>query len=82
VVFFWSNEKGEPIHVHICEGRPSPGATKIWLTSTGGCVLANNASRIPAHELEDIFDVIEANYMVICRRWKEHFQAESINFFC
>lgn len=25
-VFSWSNEEGEPIHVHVCKGRPSPNA--------------------------------------------------------
>ena len=26
-VFFWSNEDGEQIHVHVCKGKPSPNAT-------------------------------------------------------
>ncbi|MFQ8722376.1 DUF4160 domain-containing protein [Enterocloster sp.] len=34
-VFFWSNENGEPIHVHIGKGKPTPNATKIWLTKVG-----------------------------------------------
>ena len=31
IVYFWSNEgmPGEPIHVHIAEGRPSADATKF-----------------------------------------------------
>ena len=35
-VFFWSNENGEPIHVHVCKDVPSPNATKLWLTREGG----------------------------------------------
>ena len=35
IVYFWSNEEGEPIHVHVSKGRPTPNATKIWLTRTG-----------------------------------------------
>ena len=27
-VYFWSNEDGEPIHVHVAKGKPSPNATK------------------------------------------------------
>ncbi|WP_333651561.1 DUF4160 domain-containing protein, partial [Lacrimispora sp.] len=46
-VFFWSNENGEPIHVHVAKGKPSPNATKIWLTRAGGCIVANNGSKIP-----------------------------------
>lgn len=37
-VYFWSNENGEPIHVHIAKGKPTPNATKIWLTKSGGCI--------------------------------------------
>ena len=42
IVYFWSNEEGEPIHVHVSKGRPTPNATKIWLTRTGGCIVASN----------------------------------------
>ena len=56
-VFFWSKENDEPIHVHICSGKPTGNATKVWISSTGGCVLANNNSRIPEHELKKILEV-------------------------
>lgn len=48
IVFFWSNEgmPEEPVHVHITEGRPSPNATKIWITKSGKTLIANNNSRI------------------------------------
>lgn len=82
LVFFWSNENGEPIHVHVCEGRPSANATKLWITSTGGCIVANNASRIPAKELADLIDVITAQFFAICAAWKEHFVVEEIHFYC
>jgi hypothetical protein len=31
IIFFWSNENDEPIHVHIAIAKPSPNATKIGL---------------------------------------------------
>ena len=34
VIFFWSNENYEPIHVHVCKGKPSANATKIWITKS------------------------------------------------
>lgn len=40
IVYFWSNENDEPVHVHVAKGVPRPNATKIWLTKSGGCVLA------------------------------------------
>ena len=38
-VYFWSNENDplEPVHVHVCEGRPVANATKLWITETGKC---------------------------------------------
>lgn len=82
LVFFWSNEDGEPIHVHIGRGKPSPNATKIWLTCTGQCVLANNNGRIPPNDLNELMDVISAQFFMICRHWKELFCVDEIQFFC
>ena len=45
-----SNENGEPIHVHVSKGRPTPNATKIWLTRTGGCIVASNGSQIASKD--------------------------------
>ncbi len=32
VIYFWSNENNEPIHIHVSKGSPSANATKIWIT--------------------------------------------------
>ena len=82
LVFFWSNENGEPIHVHIVRGKPTPNATKIWLTSSGQCIVANNSSRIPEDDLNELLDIISAQFFMICRKWKEHFCVDEIRFFC
>ena len=82
LVFFWSNENGEPIHVHIVKGRPGPNTTKVWLTRTGQCILANNASHIPQSDLKELLDIISAQFFLICHKWKEHFCVEDIQFFC
>ena len=81
-VFFWSNESGEPVHVHVCKGVPSPDATKIWLTRRGGCVLAHNRGKIPRQTLNELLEVIAAQHEFICSRWREFFAAEDIDFFC
>ena len=41
VIYFWINESNplEPVHVHIAQVRPSPYATKIWITRSGRCLL-------------------------------------------
>lgn len=82
IIYFWSNENGEPIHVHIAEKTPSANATKVWITKRGKCILANNNSRISERELNDLFDVIEANTLLIIAEWKNHFCVEDITFYC
>ena len=81
-VFFWSNENNETIHVHVCKGRPSKNATKIWLTSKGGCVLAKNSSDIPKQAINELMDFISAQFFVICAEWKKHFVTDTIKFYC
>ena len=81
-VFFWSNELGEPVHVHVCKGAPSPNATKIWLTRQGGCIVAHNKSGIPKQTLGELLDIISAQHEFICQRWKEFFVTDSLSFFC
>lgn len=49
----WSNENNEPIHIHISKGKPTPNSTKVWLTKSGDCILANNKSKNPSKELTD-----------------------------
>ena len=81
-VFFWSNENNEPIHVHICKGKPSVNATKIWLTSKGQCIIANNNSRISTGELSKLLEVVSAQFFFICSEWRKHFAVEEIHFYC
>lgn len=81
-IFFWSNENGEPIHVHISKGKPSANATKIWLTKTGGCIVASNGSDIPSKELHELMEFISAQFFLICAEWKKFFVVEEIKFYC
>ena len=83
-VYFWSNENKplEPIHVHVSKGRPTPNATKIWLTRTGGCIVASNGSQIASKELNELMEFISAQFFIICARWKQFFVTDTINFYC
>ena len=74
IVYFWSNENNEPIHVYIAEGVPSANATKVWLTQGGHCILANNNSKIPQEKINKILDVISAQFFFICAKWKSAFR--------
>lgn len=82
IIFFWSNENNEPIHIHIAPGTPSPNATKVWLTRNGGCIVANNTSRIPQSDLNNLLKIIETEYITICDEWKTFFDIDEIKFYC
>lgn len=72
----------EPIHVHVAKGQPMANATKIWLTKRGGCLIANNNSKIPEKELRNIVKAINDHYFYIISEWKEHFRIEDVKFYC
>lgn len=81
-IYFWSNENNEPIHVHISKGSPSGNSTKVWLTKSGGAIIANNNSNIPIAELKKILKVINDNYFLIIAKWKRFFEGQEIKFYC
>lgn len=69
IVTIWSNENGEPMHVHICKRKPSENATKFWLCSNGKVILAHNRSRIPEKELRRIERILNDNYADLYYGW-------------
>lgn len=81
-VFFWANEgmPREPIHVHIAEGRPVENATKVWITRSGNCLLANNNSNIPKTALKNIMRIIEARGVEIINKWIDFYG--DVEFYC
>ena len=70
-VYFWTNENDplEPIYVHVAEGRPRSNGTKIWITKTGKCILANNNSDIPKKTLRNIMRIIESQSKLVIDKW-------------
>lgn len=79
LIFFWVGENGEPVHIHVCVKRPEKDATKICLTRSGGCIVANNNSKIPERDLRNIREFVTYNHSYICKRWKDTF--EEISFY-
>ena len=81
-VYFWPNEGDplEPVHVHVAQGSPSAGATKIWITAAGGCYLCNNDSHIPARTLRNIMAILEARSREIIAKWTAYFG--QAHFYC
>ena len=81
VLFFWMAENGEPVHVHVAVRRPTENATKFWLTADGGCILANNNSKIPDRDLRDIAKLITLNHEFICAKWQDAFGVEYLSYY-
>lgn len=84
-IYFWSNENNEPIHVHIAKGKLTQNTTKVWLTKTGGCIVANNKSKIPENELNKLLSIISKHYFFIISKWKDYYKINSkdeIKFYC
>lgn len=72
VIFFWSNENGEPPHVHVSKGSPQKGATKIWMEKVPR--LAHNNSHIPSKDLNRIMQWLAANRDMVIAEWYDHFE--------
>lgn len=81
-IFFWSNEAGEPIHVHVCKGTPTGNASKIWLTKQGGCIVANNNAKIPDKTLNELCEIIAAQHSFICKKWQAFYLVDRISYYC
>ena len=79
-IYFWSNEAGEPVHVHVALGRQRKNATKIWITSNFRCLLCNNNSKIPYRTLVNIIDTIETQAKKIVSEWEKRFG--EVKFYC
>ena len=72
VFFFFSNEKGEPSHIHVSKGKPSANSAKFWIKREG-IELVDNGARIPKSDLRDIYEYIYANKAAIVGMWMDFF---------
>ena len=76
-VSIWSNENGEPMHVHVSKRKPSANSPKFWLLSDGTFIAANpNDKRIPENELRVIIKKLNANADYIRDFWIAYHQYE------
>ena len=51
-------------------------------TKSGDCILENNNSRIPKHDLNKLFKAIQYNYFYIISEWKNFYGVDNIKFYC
>ena len=82
VLFFWTAEDGEPVHIHASVRSASELSAKFWLTSDGGCILANNRAHIPMKDIRSLSRVISLNHGYICEQWCRRFGKDNVRFYC
>ena len=69
-ISIWSNENGEPIHVHVSKKRPSANSPKLWLLSNGQFIMANpNDKRIPYKDMKAIIVKLNLNAQFVKNFW-------------
>ena len=66
LAFFYSNEGGEPAHIHVRSGGME---AKFWLHDLSVAVNAG----FPAHEIGDIIRHLKQNREELLGAWNEHF---------
>lgn len=67
-VYFWSNERNEPPHVHVESGD---GYAKVWLSPV---VLALSVG-YSAHEVRDLLAIVRNHRDEMEQAWHDHFDA-------
>jgi hypothetical protein len=65
-LFFFSNERNEPIHIHI---EKAEKYAKFWLDPLFVAVNYGFTSK----ELREISEIIEENEVLLKEKWNEHF---------
>jgi Domain of unknown function (DUF4160) len=64
--FFFSNERNEPVHIHI---EKAESYSKFWLDPLFVAINHGFTSK----ELREISEIIEKNETLIRNKWNEHF---------
>lgn len=81
LIYFWSNEGTEPVHVHVSIKRPSQSSAKFWILTDGHVQLANNHSNISKKDLNHLARFIEFNADFIVDTWKRYFTLTEVKFY-
>ena len=63
--FFYSNESGEPAHIHVRRDR---ALAKFWLEP----IELAKSNHFAAHELNAIRQHVEGNLQAMLEAWNEH----------
>ena len=69
-IFFYSNESGEPCHVHITQDYKSK--SKVWIEPK--IKVAHNNADIPKKDLKNILEFLKLKRTEILKRWNQFFK--------
>ena len=70
---FFSNENGEPMHVHAYAGTDPKNNAKFWILPDGTVGFAHNKARIPDQDITKIIKFLSVNYAEVVAAWYRHF---------
>lgn len=73
LVYFWANESGEPIHVHVARGKQSPSSAKFWILENGDVRLEKSSPDMSSKEERGIVDFLRSVAPDIVVAWQEVF---------
>ena len=66
--FFYSNEHGEPAHIHIQRDRM---LAKFWLHP----VVLASSTRFSPHDLKKLTSLVKENEEIFLEAWNEYFSS-------
>lgn len=70
--YFWSNESGEPVHIHISKGKPSKQNLKLWI-GPDRVTVAHNGIDCSDKELRQLISYVSNNRAEVVDAWSKHF---------
>jgi hypothetical protein len=71
VIFFYSNDRNEPIHYHISRLNDYNNFAKVWIKD-GNVILEHNKARIPDQDMSKILKYLKQNITRAAVFWEEH----------
>ena len=76
LIYFWSNEDGEPVHVHVSKNKQK-NATKFWVTSDG-IELARDTGSVDKKDMKAMLAHLRVNRSEIIAAWAGYFNSVSL----
>lgn len=67
-VFFYANERNEPIHVHC---RKAEKECKFWVDVEGFDLIAEFSLNMNPRDRREIRKILFANFELVVRKWDE-----------